>query len=87
MFRPTFLMATVLAVGVAALPSAEVAVRVRAGEYLLAVRGQDVRGPANLYSFFENTAGKIIEITVGPNPDGSASRTAQVVPIASESTL
>lgn len=68
-------------------PLTEPGVNVRAGEYLLAVRGQDVRPPANLYRFFENTAGKIIEITVGPNPDGSASRTAQVVPIASESTL
>ena len=31
----------------------------------------DVRPPANIYSFFENTAGKIVEITVGPNADGS----------------
>jgi hypothetical protein len=44
---------------------------VREGEYLLAVRGKDVRSPANVYSFFENTSGKIVEITVGPNADGS----------------
>jgi C-terminal processing protease CtpA/Prc len=56
-------------------------------EYLLAVRGQDLRAPANLYSSFENTSGKIIEITVGPNPDGSGSRTVQVVPIANEAAL
>ena len=48
-------------------PLTEPGVNVRAGEYLLAVRGQDVRPPANVYSFFENTAGKIVEITVGPN--------------------
>jgi tricorn protease len=59
-------------------------VAVVAGEYLLAVQGKDVRPPANLYSFFENTAGKIVEITVGPNPDGTGSRTVQVVPIANE---
>ncbi len=46
--------------------------------------GKDVRPPANVYSFFENTAGKIVEITVGPNPDGSGSRTVQVVPVANE---
>jgi tricorn protease len=68
-------------------PLTEPGVNVRAGEYLLAVRGQDVRPPANIYSFFENTSGKIIEITVGPNPDGSGSRTVQVVPVESEAAL
>jgi len=46
-----------------------------------------VRPPANLFSFFENTSGKIVDITVGPNPDGSGSRDVQVVPVASESAL
>jgi tricorn protease len=62
-------------------------VNVRAGEYLLAVGGRDVRPPANLYSFFENTANKIVEITVGPNPDGTGSRTVQVVPVENEAAL
>jgi tricorn protease len=68
-------------------PLTEPGVNVRAGEYLLAVRGQDVRPPANIYSFFENTSGKIVEMTVGPNPDGTGSRTVQVVPVESESAL
>lgn len=68
-------------------PLTEPGVDVKAGEYLLAVRGRDLRPPTNLYSLFENTAGKIVEITVGPNPDGSASRTVSVVPVASESAL
>ena len=68
-------------------PLTEPGVNVKAGEYLLAVRGQDLRPPANLYSLFENTSGKIIEITVGPNPDGTGSRTVQVVPIPNESAL
>ena len=68
-------------------PLTEPGVNVRAGEYLLAVRGQDVRPPANVYSFFENTAGKIVEITVGPNADGTGSRTVQVVPIENEGAL
>ncbi|HEY2930697.1 MAG TPA: PDZ domain-containing protein [Acidobacteriota bacterium] len=68
-------------------PLTEPGVDVKAGEYLLAVRGQDVRPPANLYSFFENSAGKIIEITIGPNPEGSGSRTVSVVPVASEGAL
>ncbi|MDP2915087.1 MAG: PDZ domain-containing protein [Candidatus Aminicenantes bacterium] len=68
-------------------PLAEPGVDVRTGEYLLAVNGKDLRPPANLYAMFENTAGKIVEIAVGPNPDGTGSRTVQVVPIASESAL
>ncbi len=68
-------------------PLTEPGVNVRPGEYLLAVDGKDVRPPANVYSFFENTAGKIVEITVGPNPDGTGSRTVPVVPIANEGAL
>jgi tricorn protease len=68
-------------------PLTEPGVNVKAGEYLLAVNGRDVRPAANLYSFFENTAGKLVELTVGPNADGSSSRTVQVVPIASEGAL
>jgi tricorn protease len=68
-------------------PLTEPGVSVRAGEYLLAVGGRDVRPPANVYSFFENTAGKIVELTVGPNADGSNSRTVKVVPIENEAAL
>jgi tricorn protease len=68
-------------------PLTEPGVNVRQGEYLLAVAGKDVRPPANVYSFFENTAGKIVEITVGPSPDGSGSRVVPVVPIGNEAAL
>jgi tricorn protease len=68
-------------------PLTEPGVNARAGEYLLAVNGRDLRPPTNLYSLFENTAGKIVEITLGPNADGSRSRTVQVVPIANEGAL
>ncbi len=68
-------------------PLTEPGVDVAAGEYLLAVRGRALYPPENLYGRFENSAGKIIEITVGPNPAGAGSRTVQVVPVASESAL
>jgi tricorn protease len=68
-------------------PLTEPGVNAKAGEYLLAVNGRDLRPPANVYSLFENTSGKIVEITLGPNADGSGSRTVQVVPIASEAAL
>jgi tricorn protease len=68
-------------------PLTEPGVNVKAGEYLLAVNGRDVRATANLFSFFENTAGKIVELTVGPGADGAGSRTVQVVPVPGEQAL
>jgi tricorn protease len=68
-------------------PLTEPGVNVKAGEYLIAVGGRDVKPPANLYSFFENTSGKLTEITVGPNADGKGARTVSVVPVASEGAL
>jgi tricorn protease len=62
-------------------------VDVKAGEYLLAVRGKDLKPPTEVYSLFENSANKSIEITVGPNADGSGSRTVTVEPLANESAL
>jgi tricorn protease len=68
-------------------PLTEPGVDVKTGDYLLAVEGRDLRPPENVYSRFENTAGKLVEITVGPNADGSGSRSVKVVPIADELAL
>jgi len=68
-------------------PLTEPGVSVKAGEYLLAVNGHELLSSTNLFSMFENTAGKIVELTVGPNPDNSGSRTVKVVPVSSESSL
>ncbi|HXK62236.1 MAG TPA: PDZ domain-containing protein, partial [Acidobacteriota bacterium] len=68
-------------------PLTQPGVNVTAGEYLLAVRGRDLTAADNIYSFFENTAGKQVVIKVGPNPDGTDSREVTVVPIADETDL
>ena len=68
-------------------PLTEPGVDVKAGEYLIAVEGKDLKPPENLYSRFERTSGRITEITVGPNADGTGSRTVKVVPIEDESAL
>ena len=62
-------------------------VDVKEGEYLLAVRGIELKTPLELYSLFENTAGKSIELTVGPTPDGKGSRTVTVEPLGNELAL
>ncbi len=68
-------------------PLTEPGINVKVGEYLLAVNGKNITAEQNLYSFFENTADKIIEITVGPNADTSDSRRVKVVPLSSENSL
>jgi tricorn protease len=68
-------------------PLAEPGAEVQDGEYLLAVEGRPLVPPENLFARFEATSGKIVEITVGPDPAGAGSRTIKVVPIADESAL
>jgi tricorn protease len=68
-------------------PLTEPGVDVKAGEYLLAVDGRDLRLPDNLYERFERTANRIVEITVGPSPDGKGARTVKAVPVEDESAL
>ncbi len=68
-------------------PLTQPGVNVVAGEYLLAVRGRELRASDNVYSFFEETAGKQTALRVGPNPDGSGSREVTVVPVENEDSL
>jgi tricorn protease len=68
-------------------PLTQPGVNVKAGEYLLAVNGREVRAPDEVYSFFLETAGKQAVLKVGPNADGSASREVTVVPVDSETAL
>ncbi len=62
-------------------------VNVKAGEYLIAVNGREVSAADNIYSFFQNMAGKQIVIKVGANPNGKDAREVTVVPMGSENGL
>jgi tricorn protease len=62
-------------------------VNVKAGEYLIAVNGRDVKATDNVYRMFESTANKQIVIKVGASPDGKDARQVTVVPVASENGL
>lgn len=68
-------------------PLTEPGVNAKEGDYILAVNGKEVSASDNLYQFFENTAGKIVELTIGANPDMNGSRVVKVVPVANESAL
>ncbi|MBL4658665.1 MAG: PDZ domain-containing protein, partial [Flavobacteriales bacterium] len=68
-------------------PLTEPGINAEDGDYLLAVNGVDVKADKNIYSYFENTAGKIVELTIGARPDCTGSRVVSVVPTEYEDAL
>ena len=68
-------------------PLTQPGAQVEVGEYLFTVNGRDVYPPQNLYSFFENTAGKSVVLKVGSDPAGAGSREVTVVPVEDEDAL
>ncbi len=68
-------------------PLTQPGVNVKAGDYLLAVNGRELRSSDNLYSFFEGTASKQVVLKVGPSPDAKGARDVTVVPVESEENL
>jgi tricorn protease len=68
-------------------PLTQPGVNVASGDYLLAVNGKDLTAATNVYSLFEGTANKQVQIKVGPDASGAGAREVTVVPIASDSRL
>ena len=68
-------------------PLTEPGVNINEGDYLLAVNGRDIKGDDNIFEFFENTAGKQLEILVSTTTNPEDGRKITVVPLSSESSL
>jgi tricorn protease len=68
-------------------PLTEPGLNINKGDYILAVNGSDLTADKNIYGFFENTDGKIVELTVNNKPDYAGSRVVRVVPVANEYSL
>jgi tricorn protease len=68
-------------------PLTQPGVNVKAGDYILAVNGRDLHSSDNIYSFFEETAGKQVVLKVSANAEGKDSRDVTVVPVDSEENL
>ncbi|HYL78913.1 MAG TPA: PDZ domain-containing protein, partial [Bryobacteraceae bacterium] len=68
-------------------PLTQPGVNVVAGEYLLAVNGRNLTASDNVYSFFEETVGKQVQIRVGSDPSGANARDVTVVPIPNDNRL
>ncbi len=70
-------------------PLTQPGVNVKAGDYILAVNDRELHSSDNIYSFFEETAGKQVVLKVGANPNGKDkdAREVTVVPVDSEEGL
>ncbi len=68
-------------------PLTEPGVNVIAGEYILKVNGIDLTDDINIYSLFEKTAGKQVDLVVNSSPAEEGSREVTVVPVRSEYNL
>jgi tricorn protease len=68
-------------------PLTEVGINVHAGDYVLAVNGQELRASDNPYRLLQIASGQPVELRVGAKADGSGARNVLVKPIASESDL
>lgn len=68
-------------------PLTEPGVNVNEGDYILAVNSKELTATDDIDRLLENTAGKIVELTVGSSPDTAHSRVVKVVPVESEQAL
>ncbi len=68
-------------------PLTEPGLNIKKGDFILAVNGNDLTGDKNIFSLFENTDGKIVELTINTKPDYAGSRVVKVVPVPNEYSL
>jgi hypothetical protein len=68
-------------------PLAAPGVDVRVGDYIIAINGQDLKAPDNIYRLLDGTANKQVSLTVNATPTETGARNVTVVPVANEQTL
>jgi tricorn protease len=68
-------------------PLAAPGVDVRVGDYILAVNGEELRTPDNLYRLLDGTANRQTVLTVNQRPVMDGARRVTVIPIANEQGL
>jgi tricorn protease len=68
-------------------PLTEPGVKVREGDYILAIDGTSTKGVDNIYRLLENKAGRVVTLSVASRPDTNGAREERVRPIAKETNL
>ncbi|HEY0931618.1 MAG TPA: PDZ domain-containing protein [Gemmatimonas sp.] len=62
-------------------------VNVARGDYILAINGQELRAPENIYRLLDGTANRQTVLTVNSRPDMQGARQVTVVPVGNEQGL
>ncbi len=68
-------------------PLTQPGARVKEGEFLLAIDGEELKGDDSVHRLLEGKANKSVTLKVGPKADGTDSREVTVTPVASEQGL
>ncbi len=68
-------------------PLTQPGITVREGEYLVAVNGVPLDAKTNVYSLFQDKAGKQTRISINTEPSAKGAREIIVVPVATEGNL
>jgi tricorn protease len=68
-------------------PLTEPGVKVKQGDYLIAVNGRALRAPQTPFELLTNAAGETVTLTINSKPTEEGSHTLQVRPIADELSL
>ncbi len=68
-------------------PLARPGLKVKVGDYLLAVNGRPITADKSIYAYFEDLAGDTVTLTVGPNPSMKDSHNIIVKTIPNERGL
>jgi tricorn protease len=68
-------------------PLTQPGARVKEGEFVLAIDGEDLKGEDSVHRLLEGKANKSVTLKVGPKADGTDSREVTVVPVQTEQGL
>jgi tricorn protease len=68
-------------------PLAQPGLDVRVGDYIIAVNGQDLRSPDNMFRMLDGTANRQTVLTLNSTPTDAGARRVTVVPVANDQNL
>ncbi|HEU4522010.1 MAG TPA: PDZ domain-containing protein, partial [Thermoanaerobaculia bacterium] len=68
-------------------PLTEAGVKVKTGDYILAVDGSSTKGVDNFYKLLENKANRVVTLLVNSRPDTTGAREERVRPITQETNV
>jgi tricorn protease len=65
-------------------PLTEPGLKIKAGDYLIAVNGQEAKSSQDVYAYFQNLAGKIVALKLNSKPNSDGAWEITVKPVANE---